>query len=441
MFQATRFSLNIRNIDSKGVNSASLDSDTSPGDIKRQIQLPIDDRFEGDGDRVLDLMAAVLDPSLANRKVLATWLDYLNALPLDAQGLGVNTHSALIFMYRMDVCEGEAAAALNTALSRSWQRLTGKVPQDLNRRLPRRMLRKATRDERDLHAAAFQTRRVKNEARRDARLLRDYTPELQDGAYALAAILLALTDIGADILMGGIIGLLIASIVESMLHDLSGHPSRKMREWSAKPGFLRMRFRQSAVGHLHAHHTTYTKHYGVQFDSPEQQAKLDARLDAFKANDPSINIDLVKEEDYGLTVSNREMMGFALPYLAMATGVALLGGALGFYVSAAFIISLFLASILPPFASKLLHPHLHKSRGQALRDASPVMRWLLKSRVVELIDKLHFGHHRGRGGNFNLVMPIGDRVRRQLCLPTVKELLTLRKSEKWPRAEFHEGPG
>ena len=442
MFRVSRFSPNTRAGDSKDVHLASLGSDTKPGDIKGQIPPHFDDCFEGDGSRILDLMAAVLKPSGANRKALANWLDSLNALPFDAQGLGVNTHSALIFMHRMGVCQGEAADALNTALRRSWQRLTGKVPKDLNRRLPRRVLYKATRDERDLHAAAFQTQGGKSEAYRDAKLLRDYTPEPRDAAYALAALLLALTDIGADILIGGVVGLLIATIGESALHQAGGHPGKKMRVWTAaQSGHVRRRFRQAMVGHLYAHHTTYRKHYGVQFDSPEHQAKLDAKLDAIKAKDPAIDIELIKKEQYGLTVNKWKVPGFAQSYLVAATALLLLGAALGLEISAALVIALYGTAILPPFASKYLHPQLHKARSKALGEASPPMRWLLKTRMIELIDKLHFGHHRGHEGNFNLVTPFGDRLRHRLRLPTVKHLLAMRESEKWPRAEFPEGPG
>lgn len=396
-----------------------------------------DDRFERDGSELLALMNAALKPTAEDRQALSTWLDYLNALPADAPGVGVNTHSALIFLRRMNICEGDACDRLDEALQGSWRRLTGDVPKDLEQRLPRRVLFRASRDEKDLHAAAFQTGDRK-QATADAQLLRDYTPESQDAAYALSAVLVALTETGADMLTGGVAGLLIATVGESLLHDLGGHPTGTMKTWTQKPGHLQRRFRQAAVGHLHAHHATFRDDYGVMFDSPEAKAKLDAKLDQIKADDPAIDIDVVKDEDYGLTVSNRKMPGFAQPYVVAATAATITAAVAGFDLSTAGVLTMYAFSVLPPFASKLLHPHLHKPRAQALEDASPPMRRLLESRLVELMDKLHFGHHRGRYGNFNLVTPIGDKARTQLKLPTVSELLKMRESKKWPRAEFHD---
>jgi hypothetical protein len=395
-----------------------------------------DDSFERDGSAILELMAAALKPSSQNREALSTWLDLLNTLPEDAPGLGVNTHSALIFLRRMGCCDGPAAKDLEAALATSWKRLTGSVPDDLNQRLPRKVLFKASRDEKDLHAAAFQTSKKSGDAGLDAAPLKDYTPEPQDAAYALSAVALALTEVGADMLTGGVAGLLIATVGESFLHDHGGHPRAKMKAWSAKPGNLNLRFRQAALGHLNAHHRTFNKHYGEMFSSPEAKAKLDDRLQAIKAKDPDLDIEIIEKEGYGITVSNEKMFGFAQPYIAAATVAAVAGVALGFGLTPVGVLSLYAFSVLPPFASKVLHPHLHKPRADALDEASPGMTRLLESRLVELMDKLHFGHHKGRGGNFNLVTPIGDALRQQLRLPTVKELLKMRESEKWPRAEF-----
>ncbi len=54
------------------------------------------------------------------------------------------------------------------------------------------------------------------------------------------------------------------------------------------------------------------------------------------------------------------------------------------------------------------------------------MRWFLSTRYAAMMSRLHYGHHRGRGGNFNLVFG-ADALMGALRKPTVKQLVEMKK--------------
>src|SRR6185436_8407963 len=54
-------------------------------------------------------------------------------------------------------------------------------------------------------------------------------------------------------------------------------------------------------------------------------------------------------------------------------------------------------------ASKILHPYLHKRRDEVMKTSSPLVCFLLRTRYAEWISRSHWIHHKGGGGNFNLV--------------------------------------
>jgi hypothetical protein len=76
-------------------------------------------------------------------------------------------------------------------------------------------------------------------------------------------------------------------------------------------------------------------------------------------------------------------------------------------------------------ASKYLHPFLHKSRHRAFDEAGPFTGWLLRTRYAEWISKAHWIHHKGGGGNFNLV-PGADVLFSDFRKPTLRMVLQMR---------------
>ena len=117
-------------------------------------------------------------------------------------------------------------------------------------------------------------------------------------------------------------------------------------------------------------------------------------------------------------------MPFLQPYLVTATVVAL-----GLQLAPLAILGMVLPTVGPAFASKTLHPYLHLPKKAAMAAASAPMRLLLKTRYAELMSRLHYGHHKGRGGNFNVLPPVGDLLRGELELPNVRQMLKMKKLE------------
>ena len=230
--------------------------------------------------------------------------------------------------------------------------------------------------------------------------------------------------LGGPLIAGAITGYAIVTLAESYLHDKLAHASmgivQKIKDSAPWLGsaILGKKVEDARFGHLIVHHgRTYRGKYTEKFASVEEKAKLDAELE--KLGDLGKNI---MEEQYGVTLNAKGVLSFIAP-VAPVFG-ALLAGSLAMGLPMPFIAGALIPAILYPSASKYMHPYLHMPREDAMKKAGPLMRILLKTRYAEMISRHHYGHHRGRGGNYNLI-PGGDVVLKQLRKPTLKQMFEM----------------
>jgi hypothetical protein len=78
-----------------------------------------------------------------------------------------------------------------------------------------------------------------------------------------------------------------------------------------------------------------------------------------------------------------------------------------------------------PASSRNLHPYLHMRYEDALRTASPPMRWFLSTSYCRFIYRHHYLHHRYVRCNYNLVFG-GDWLLGVYRTPAPEDLQDIR---------------
>lgn len=353
----------------------------------------------------------------------SAWCGAMRRLLAAGQVPTVLEHTTLAFLAR-----GQAGsvtrAKLHPMLACSWQRLVGRAAggDPVMDRLPRQVLRGATREERLLHAASF--RSAPAPGRWSLRKVApDYVPEAQDGvalAVALGAVLLVAD---AAVPSMAALGYFVATLVEYALHRWAGHEGdRLMRPALGRLGGLGRWVGEflAAVhfGHLVVHHArTSNRHYTAQFGPcpPFDRATVDAELEALGAAGR-----YVKASDYGMSLSHSGVVSGLLATMPIHFLLIwiLAPGPAG-------IAALVAPTLLYVAASKSLHRYLHRSPDHAMATAGPLMRWLLRTRYAEWISRCHWIHHKGGGGNYNLV-PGGDLLMLDYGRPDLRTVFRMR---------------
>ncbi len=342
--------------------------------------------------------------------------------------LTVMEHTALAYVVRSGSPGGSSGGRIprefGAVLAKSWLHLAGRPVrvQGFTARLPRSVLRGASREVRLFHMAAFQPRRP-TAAWPLRSAGRDYVPELSDAVAAAGAALVAASGPGRAMLGSAALGYAVATVAEYGMHRWAGHegggPIKPFLKRLGRMGEKASGFLEAIrVGHFVVHHAkTSNRHYTAQFAPapPGDRATIDAELDALGAVGRRI-----KESDYGMTLSHA---GVAAGLLATLPVHAALIWALALGpLSAAALVA---PSLLYVAASKSLHPFLHKSRDEAMTRAGPLMRRLLETRYAEWISRSHWVHHKGGGGNFNLT-PGADLIFGDYKKPDLRMLFRMR---------------
>jgi hypothetical protein len=252
----------------------------------------------------------------------------------------------------------------------------------------------------------------------------DYVPEVSDCVIAAGFLVVVLTSTGSTVLGSLIVGYAIATVAEYSMHRWGGHEAGgPIKPFLNKAGWVGGRIsaylHATYWGHFVVHHVrTCNRHYTAQFacSPPGDQATIDAELDTLGPLGHYI-----KKTDYGMTLSHEGVIAGLLVTLPV-NGLLWWTLALDPIAAAA----LLAPSLLYVGASAALHPYLHKSRDQALAQAGPLMRWLLSTRYAEWISRAHWVHHKGGGGNFNLV-PGADLIFGDLRKPTLRMVFRMRE--------------
>ena len=368
----------------------------------------------------LDIISkVVLDGPKAQEEVRA-WCARIRADQAEGRPLPVMGHTALTYILRSgffdDYPDPAIKPQVEASLAESWKALTGKVPEDLLTRLPRAVLRTASRESRAFHAAAFQSERPRD-ARRDAALGKDYVPEVKDAVMGLGLLAIAFTETGSAVLGGALLGAAVVTLAESFLHKNLAHPTPAQKKLYEKWPWLGRQILDAAYGHATVHHVKTFKSYVKQFESEDQKAKLDAELQKMGKVGERL-----MAENYGVSLDAAGVLRFLAPiapvYVALMWTLGL---------GPAAIAGMLVPAALYPLASKVMHPYLHMPKEEAMQKAGPLARWLLGTRYVEMVSRLHYGHHKGRGGNFNITAPFGDMLLGELRKPNLKQLLRMRE--------------
>jgi hypothetical protein len=384
--------------------------------------------------RISDEVAISVLRHLSGRRVemspeASAWIIQVRNRQGDGDPLTILEHSALVYILRCRVLEHPDFAPLHqaamTALAGSWLHLTRKRAESsfLTHRLPWSVLRKASREERVFHAAALQ--RDGPTATRSKEVVgQDYIPEVSDWIIATGFLVVALTGIGGAVLGSLISGYAIASVAEYSMHRWGGHEAGgPIKPFLNRAGWLGARIsaylHATYWGHFVVHHVkTCNRNYTGQFslNSPGDRTMIDAEL-AYMGRVGRY----IKKTNYGMTLGHEGVIPGLLATLPLNV---LLWWMLSLDPISG--IALITPSFLYLGASKVLHPYLHKSRDKALEQAGPVMRWLLSTRYAEWISRAHWVHHKGGGGNFNLV-PGGDLIFGDLRKPSLSMILRMRE--------------
>ena len=167
------------------------------------------------------------------------------------------------------------------------------------------------------------------------------------------------------------------------------------------------------------HHGKTFKTYTKQFESDEQRAALDAELKKLGPLGKRL-----MNDGYGVSLTAGGVLRFLAPIAPVYTALIMTLG-----LGPAAIAGMMVPALLYPLASKVMHPYLHMPREEAMKKAGPLMRKFLETRYVEMVSRLHHGHHKGRGGNYNIVPPLGDILLGELKKPNLKQLLRMRELE------------
>ncbi len=220
----------------------------------------------------------------------------------------------------------------------------------------------------------------------------------------------------SDIFLGLILGLLSATIFESVGHRVFGHPSSgQLRLYFSYPRFFAP-FLRAYYHHFVVHHElTYQTDILTQFRSQQEKERIDSWI---AQKFPIDFACLIWKEQYNLTLKGLQgTLPFALPFL---TGPLLISYFFGPTVGLASLLTAF----VPVFMSKYLHPLVHKPELWA--QAPTFFKKISRTRYMRWVFENHLLHHKHLNCNFNLLLG-GDYLVGAHRFPSGKEKVEIQK--------------
>lgn len=209
--------------------------------------------------------------------------------------------------------------------------------------------------------------------------------------------------IAFEIAGGLLIGYLIGSLLESLVHEYIGDaPPGMLALFRRHPGLFGRYLEAHFSHHVVHHHRTFLQSHVRKFDSVRQRAKLEAFLAGRGRHGRSI-----VRNGFSDRLHTESLLGFALPWIVPGVAIALLAPA-GAALAAAVMLA------LPAWLSHVVHPYLHMPFAEGQRQAPAVLAALLRTGYMKAVYRHHFMHHRhGATSNFNLLLG-GDALRGRL---------------------------
>ena len=357
-------------------------------------------------EEAISMLRRVLTGGAEATTQVQAWIIRIEDRQDGGEPLTVLEHTAMAYMVRSGFLDLPSNAQLHrtveSVLAKSWLCLTNKhlEGQSLSGRLPRSTLRRASREARLFHLAAFQLRGPRA-ASSPKSIGRDYTPEFTDLVVITGLAAIAFADVGRAILGGAMMGYAISTLAEYGMHRWAGHEAgRQIKPLLESLGCIGKKvsnvLEATFVRHFVIHHVkTSNRYYTAQFahGPPGDKSTIDAELNALGEVGRRI-----KKSNYGMTLTHTGVMAGLLATLPIHMTLILI-----LCLEPVSAVALMAPSLLHVAASKILHPYLHKRRDEIMTTSSPFVCLLLRTRYAEWISRSHWIHHKGGGGNFNLV--------------------------------------
>ena len=195
------------------------------------------------------------------------------------------------------------------------------------------------------------------------------------------------------LLFGFIIGYIVASLIESWMHQyVSDAPMRLVNKWLKYPRLLNYLIRTNYSHHVVHHRKTFKLNHITQFRNDKERYCLDAELLLHGKHGV-----IIKKSQYAVKLHGSGSLVFIAPLLPVAILFPLLLG-----VDAT--IGAIIALLCPPLLSNYIHPYLHMPHKQAVAESPFIISWLLKKSYFKAMARNHFMHHKYVASNFNQLL-------------------------------------
>lgn len=218
-----------------------------------------------------------------------------------------------------------------------------------------------------------------------------------------------------QVFFGLIIGLALASYVESFFHQHLGHTSLMIRKLFNRilPSFMNKRFHNVYQGHSQVHHSlTFLENQKDQFTSKFPQHKVDQQIES-----KGIQLKDVKITGYGTTLDISSFIFFSIPFILVWSPIWILFSK----TLSIFCFITFVMMLIPPMFSVWIHPLLHEDYHFTLKKQG-LFYQLLRTKYGQSLWKFlwvyHDIHHRSPKYNFNLVIFADYYLRNCAKLPS-----------------------
>jgi len=219
-------------------------------------------------------------------------------------------------------------------------------------------------------------------------------------------------EIALHVLFGATVGYIIVSVCESFFHNVMGHPPPRFRIACKSAGILGCWVRRAWYSHGVVHHlSTFRINFVTQFKDDAEERKLREKM-------IRTNRGHVVSQEYGLRVGPfSEQLRYVAPTLPFMFVACLMG--LPWFPMGAL-----LPLIIMPLVSQFIHPLIHMRYDDAVAEAGPLLRLIVKSRYFRYVARHHWLHHQDPGVNFNLI-PIGDLLLGRYCSPNGEDIVAM----------------
>ncbi|MDP5009020.1 MAG: hypothetical protein NWQ13_08585 [Glaciimonas sp.] len=219
----------------------------------------------------------------------------------------------------------------------------------------------------------------------------------------------------AQLLLGLIIGYLLASLIESFMHQyVSDAPNKSVKRWERFPRLCRYLIRTRFSHHVVHHRRTFKQDHVTQFRSVAEKDALDHALLEHGAHG-----EIIQRSAYAVRLHGSGSLVFVAPLLPVIPLTLLTMGPWA-------TIGACTTLTLPPLFSHFIHPYLHQSHARAMREAPPITAWLLQRWYFRAMARNHYMHHRYVASNFNLVLG-GDLLRGRYRRPSKQDLQEMQR--------------